>query len=169
MSDIDWSDYDPPKPEPHKYKRQANFSDFEEKNPNTPKRGSDLDAEFDHVNKALTDTQGRLRMLQREDGELRDGVVPRRALHDTEYFEELAAKAEGHEDAAKAAHQAAENYASTAESARNEAQTHAEAAIEAAEDVTEGLLVDDRITETATWSSQQIETRMKRMAFILGG
>jgi hypothetical protein len=68
-------DYMPPKPLPHDYDRQTSFRDYEQKNPKKLFRGVDLDAEFDHIERAMDETQSRLRMIQRDDGTLRNGTV----------------------------------------------------------------------------------------------
>ena len=68
-------DITPPKPPPHDYDRQTSFKEYERENPDTIPRGVDLDAEFDHVERALDETQSRLRMIQRDDGTLRSALV----------------------------------------------------------------------------------------------
>ena len=78
--DHTFDDFNPPKPLPHQYVRQANFTTYESNNPENPKRGTDLDGEMDHIKRALDETQSRLRMLQADDGQMRGGVVRREAL-----------------------------------------------------------------------------------------
>ena len=68
-------EFDPPKPLPAQWDRQADFTDFESRNPATPKRGIDLDGEFDVAAQAIRETQFRLRMLQSDDGSLRNRIV----------------------------------------------------------------------------------------------
>lgn len=75
-----FDDYDPPKPEPHDYDRQFDFTEHEDQHPGTPPPGTELDAEFDHIERALDETQSRLRMVQRDDGRLRNKVVTRESL-----------------------------------------------------------------------------------------
>src|SRR5690554_2214212 len=66
---------DIPSPLPADYDRQANFTDYEIQNPGEPPRGPDLDAEFNAVEQALDETQARLRLIQRDDGALRNASV----------------------------------------------------------------------------------------------
>ena len=69
------TDFDPPKPLPSEWQRQNSFTDFERSNPMAPKPGVDLDASFDKAAQAIRDTQFRLRMLQSDDGSLRNQIV----------------------------------------------------------------------------------------------
>jgi len=49
------------------YTRQADFTGYEVENPTTPKRGTDLDAEFDAVKATVDETQANLAQIQRDD------------------------------------------------------------------------------------------------------
>lgn len=60
---------------PTPYTRQANFTSYEATYPSLPKRGVDLDGEFNLLKTALDTTQARLAEIQREDGGLFNGVV----------------------------------------------------------------------------------------------
>ena len=74
-------DIKPPRPLPFDYDRKTSFTDYQTNHPaGKAARGVDLDAEFDDVEKALDETQSRLRMLQRDDGRLRNRVVTRETL-----------------------------------------------------------------------------------------
>jgi hypothetical protein len=65
---------------PTPYTRQASFSGFSPENSNQPTVGPDLEAEFNAVRTSLTQTQSRLAEIQRDDGQLRDGVVTPESL-----------------------------------------------------------------------------------------
>jgi hypothetical protein len=57
------------------YDRQTSFTSYEAGNPTTPKRGTDLDAEFNAVKTALDNTQSNLELIQRADGKLANESV----------------------------------------------------------------------------------------------
>ena len=65
---------------PLPYTRKANFVSYETPNPTKPKRGTDLDAEFDDIKRVLDGTQSRLAEIQRADGKLANGSVHKDAL-----------------------------------------------------------------------------------------
>ncbi len=65
---------------PPPYIRQANFLSWETSNPTAPKRGTDLDAEFDAIAESVDQTQVRLAEIQRDDGKLRNESVHPDAL-----------------------------------------------------------------------------------------
>jgi hypothetical protein len=60
---------------PTPYTRKANFVSYEGGSPNNPKRGTDLDAEFDAIKTAADTTQSRLAEIQRGDGKLANDTV----------------------------------------------------------------------------------------------
>jgi hypothetical protein len=64
----------------HDYDRQTDFTQFEISYPNSSVRGQDLDAEFNHIERALDETQDRLDLIQRSDGALRNESVHPAAL-----------------------------------------------------------------------------------------
>ena len=68
---------------PTPYTRQADFTSYEVENPSAPKRGTDLDAEFDAVVVTAGDIASRLSEIQRDDGQLRNLSVHPDALSDT--------------------------------------------------------------------------------------
>lgn len=65
---------------PSPYQRQANFTSFEQSSPTLPKRGTDLDAEFNAVRTLANALLTRLSEIQRDDGRLANGVVRPDAL-----------------------------------------------------------------------------------------
>lgn len=62
------------------YKRQADFTSYEVENPTVPKRGTDLDAEFDAAALATVLLSQALTKIQRDDGKLRNLSVHPDAL-----------------------------------------------------------------------------------------
>lgn len=64
-----------PSPLPDDYVRQANFTQYEVNHPGQAPRGTDLDSEFNKVGYALAETQDRLGLIQRPDGNLVNGIV----------------------------------------------------------------------------------------------
>lgn len=64
-----------PAPLPDDYVRQANFTQYEVNHPGQAPRGTDLDSEFNKVGYALAETQDRLSLIQRPDGNLVNGIV----------------------------------------------------------------------------------------------
>lgn len=62
------------------YERQAAFTSYEVANPTAPKRGTDLDAEFDGVKLTSDETQANLSRIQRDDLKLRNLSVHPDAL-----------------------------------------------------------------------------------------
>ena len=65
---------------PLPYERVTNFYSFEQSYPTSPKRGADLDAEFNAVRITLNATQERLAEIQRDDGLLANSSVHPQAL-----------------------------------------------------------------------------------------
>lgn len=65
----------PPQPLPSPYDRGTRFLDYEAASPMTPKRGTDLDTEFDRIAVAVQEMQLRMRMIQSDDGTLRNRIV----------------------------------------------------------------------------------------------
>jgi hypothetical protein len=80
-----------PSPPPHDYDRQGDFTGYSNANPNMPVPGQMLDAEFNHVERALDETQDRLELIQRSDGALRNGSVHYQALHPSTVAELISA------------------------------------------------------------------------------
>lgn len=64
-----------PAPLPYDYDRQKSFTDYEIANPSDPISGNDLDVEFNAVERALDETQARLRLIQRDDGAILNASV----------------------------------------------------------------------------------------------
>lgn len=64
-----------PAPPPTDYDRQYNFTDYQVLNPGQPMPGQQLDIEFNAIEKAVDETQARLRLIQRDDGALADESV----------------------------------------------------------------------------------------------
>lgn len=62
-------------PRPTPYVRLYSFVDWEANNPSDPVPGTQLDAEFNAVKVAVTDTQARLAQIQNDDGSLANGSV----------------------------------------------------------------------------------------------
>lgn len=62
-------------PRPTPYARLYNFTDWEANRPTDPVPGTQLDAEFNAVKLAVTDTQARLAQIQNDDGSLANGSV----------------------------------------------------------------------------------------------
>lgn len=60
---------------PSPYTRQASFTSYEQSNPTTPKRGTDLDAEFNAVALLANALLSRLSEIQRSDGRLANHAV----------------------------------------------------------------------------------------------
>lgn len=60
---------------PNPYERQANFTSFEQSSPTLPKRGTDLDAEFNAVRTLANALLSRLSEIQRDDGRLGNATV----------------------------------------------------------------------------------------------
>lgn len=60
---------------PSPYSRQANFVSYEASNPTTPKRGVDLDAEFNALRTTVNAVLNRLNEIQRDDGGIGNRVV----------------------------------------------------------------------------------------------
>ena len=69
------TEFSPPKPLPATYERLTRFMDWEAANPMSPKRGSDMDGEFDRIALAIRESQFRMRMIQSDDGSLRNRIV----------------------------------------------------------------------------------------------
>lgn len=61
--------------QPTPYDRQANFSNEEALNPTTKTPGTDLDSEFNSVKVTLDETLANLAQIQRDDGQLANGIV----------------------------------------------------------------------------------------------
>ena len=61
---------------PDPYQRQYNFTDHSIQQPNAPQPGNKIDLELNEVRESLNQTISRLGELQRDDGKLRDDVVP---------------------------------------------------------------------------------------------
>ena len=168
MSDT-WNDYDPPKPEPTEYERQESFKSFESSNPDKPKPGSKLDAEFDQIKHSLKETQNRLRMLQAEDGRMRNEVVHYDALSDEARGELESAVAQAQkilsdieeievdmETAKKAEAWAAEEPDVEVADGLYSARHYAKKAEEVAGTVASDLIDDDSRADFLTWSSLKI-------------
>lgn len=68
---------------PVQYSRQANFAAYETTSPTLPKRGTDLDAEFNAIVQSLVATIQRLGEIQRDDGKLLNAVVTPEAFSTT--------------------------------------------------------------------------------------
>lgn len=66
----------PPRP----YSKTTSFDDFAGNNPSGPLPGASLDVEFSNIQNVLSDAEHARRMLQRDDGALKNGVVTRDAL-----------------------------------------------------------------------------------------
>lgn len=62
-------------PQPTAYTRQADFTSFEASNPSTPKRGEDLDAEFDALKVTTDGIRSNLALIQADDGSLKNESV----------------------------------------------------------------------------------------------
>ncbi len=62
-------------PQPPAYTRQADFTSWEASNPSTPKRGEDLDAEFDALKVTTDGIRDNLELIQRDDGALANESV----------------------------------------------------------------------------------------------
>lgn len=69
-------------PQPTAYTRQADFTSYEASNPSTPKRGEDLDAEFDALKVTTDEVLDNLALIQRDDGALANASVHPDALSD---------------------------------------------------------------------------------------
>ena len=61
---------------PDPYQRQYNFTDHSIQQPNAPQPGNKIDLELNEVRESLNQTISRLGELQRDDGKLRDNMVP---------------------------------------------------------------------------------------------
>jgi hypothetical protein len=61
---------------PDPYQRQYNFTDHSVQQPNAPQPGNKIDLELNEVRESLNQTISRLGELQRDDGKLRDNMVP---------------------------------------------------------------------------------------------
>lgn len=61
--------------QPTAYNPATDFSDFSAANPDTPQSGTSLDAEFNALKLTTDDILENLELLQRDDGELANGVV----------------------------------------------------------------------------------------------
>lgn len=60
---------------PTPYTRAYDFNSFQVNNPNTPLPGIQVDTELNRVKTSLDTTQARLSEIQRDDGDLRNGIV----------------------------------------------------------------------------------------------
>lgn len=60
---------------PSPYERQANFTSYEQSSPTLPKRGTDLDAEFNAVRTMANALLSRVSEIQRDDGKLANQSV----------------------------------------------------------------------------------------------
>jgi hypothetical protein len=69
------SEFEPPQPLPAEYERFTRFTQWEATNPMSPKRGTDLDGEFDQIALAIREMQFRARMIQSDDGSLRNRII----------------------------------------------------------------------------------------------
>lgn len=73
-------DATPPSAPPTDYDRQVSFTAYEAANPGTNFRAVDLEAEFNAIERALDETQSRLAAIQREDGNIKNGMVSAESL-----------------------------------------------------------------------------------------
>lgn len=62
-------------PQPTQYNRQNSFTGLAAQNPDTPYTGVDLDAEFNSVKLTLDQVLANLALIQRDDGDLANGIV----------------------------------------------------------------------------------------------
>lgn len=62
-------------PQPTQYNRQVSFTGLAAQNPDQPYTGVDLDAEFNAVKVTLDQLRANLEIIQRDDGDLRNGIV----------------------------------------------------------------------------------------------
>lgn len=60
---------------PTPYNRQYDFETFQQNNPTTPLPAQEVDIELDAVQVAIATTQSRLAQIQRQDGQLYNGIV----------------------------------------------------------------------------------------------
>lgn len=123
-----------PSPVPADYDRQVDFTSYEANFPNRPIKGTDLDAEFNAIERALDETQDRLALIQRDDGNLKNGIVTRDSLEAglatsiadidaaTTRAEEAAEAAEAAEAGAISAQQSAAQFAVAADNSADIAQ-----------------------------------------------
>lgn len=65
---------------PAGYTRVHNYADWESLHPGEPPPGSYLNADFDAIEQAVAETQDRAALIQREDGNLKNGIVTQDAL-----------------------------------------------------------------------------------------
>ncbi|MBD9674905.1 hypothetical protein IB275_30290 [Pseudomonas sp. PDM21] len=70
---------------PYNYNRQHIFGSASSNNPANPIQGADLDAEFNAVEKAMDETQARLALIQRDDGQLANWSVKPETLDPSVY------------------------------------------------------------------------------------
>lgn len=64
-----------PAPLPTDYDRQYSFSDWERLNPGVPYPAAGFEAEFNAIEESIDETQARLRLIQRDDGALKNNSV----------------------------------------------------------------------------------------------
>ena len=62
-------------PQPTQYNRQVSFTGLAAQNPDTPYTGVDLDAEFNSVKLTLDQVLANIALIQRDDGDLANGIV----------------------------------------------------------------------------------------------
>ena len=67
-------------PQPTKYVRQFNFTDFSTSNPLDQQAGVDLDAEYNHIKTTTDQVIDNLALIQRDDGKLANNIVTADAL-----------------------------------------------------------------------------------------
>jgi hypothetical protein len=62
------------------WRPSTDFSDFEETQPNTPKSGVQLDAQFDDISAAIINHRDVIKDIRRDDGALVNGIVTEDSL-----------------------------------------------------------------------------------------
>lgn len=124
---------------PADYTRVHNYADWEGAHPGVPPPGMYLNADFDAVEQSIAETQDRAALIQRDDGNLQNGIVTLDSL-DPALAADLAALVSNEVadlivalDAQVAAAAASALAAATAETNAELAETNAEAAQTAAE------------------------------------
>lgn len=134
-----------PSATPADYTRVHNYADWEADHPGEPPPGSYLNADFDAAEQAIAETQDRLALIQREDGNLADEIVTLDALHpDTAgtLLEQIGVDAAAVQQAAidaTAAAASADTDAGTASAAAVSATASAAAASSSADDAQTAL------------------------------
>lgn len=174
MSDHQWDEVpEPPQPEPAQYTRQEDFNDYKQ---DSSLPASALENEFDRIDKALAETQSRLRMIQRSDGELRNESVHADALSpettndlkkirdDAQAILEDIEEIDADLDAVKKARDwASREPGEEVEDGLYSARHYADEAAKALDAISDDLIADGSIADYLVWSSYKVDQELQKV------